>query len=206
MCEVPNQIEDGLRGAAASAQELGANLFKRSQAEIAASFTLAFGSPARFSHGAHGGPLMEVVCGSERCQLLYQVGHEAFHSLWERDVFHWVHEYFADDLSLKFLRKCGLYWYVPRNERDLREKAKTLTLESMMTNKIVPPYPHGLNGRAFVTGNALAAEVGWDQLMTLAAIVVDQPDSPINAWLETLSPSDRMAAIEVLGPPSTSWV
>jgi hypothetical protein len=109
--------------------------------------------------------------GSDPWQLRLQIGHEMFHRVCSRGrIFHWTHEMFACLVSLRLLRGHGLSEYADRMARHWGSEATKCSLSEMLCTDLwtTDAYPPGFYGRAYTTGAALTAAVGWQRLCWLA--------------------------------------
>lgn len=134
---------------------------------------------------------------SDPLQQRLQIGHEAFHRVCSQGrIFHWTHEMLACVTSIRLLRRNGLGDYAAHMEQVYRSEARRLSAAAMRQADLwaMPAYPPGLYGRAYVTGAALAATVGWDRLRPLARCLAPQGVPDLDAWLDGLPPDLRAAA------------
>jgi hypothetical protein len=132
--------------------------------------------------------------------LRLQIGHETFHRVCSQGrVFHWTHEMLACLLSVRLLRQNGFTEYADRMERQYAQQADLLSVAAMRGADLsASPYPPGLYGRAFVTGQRLETAVGWPALCRLARTLdrAGGPDLP--RWLGRLPADARSAIGEIL--------
>lgn len=98
-------------------------------------------------------------------QILYQGSHEAFHRVCAPPVgvLNWLDEMLAVHFSLVFLERIGQVAHAVINRTVLRAEAETCSAAQMIAMNAVP-YPDGLYGRAYLTGEAMIEAVGWDLL------------------------------------------
>lgn len=171
--------------------------------------------PMRFVLGLHpecvlvpedgagrGGYLLYLQRGSDPCQLRLQMGHEIFHRVGSRGrVVHWTHEMLACLFAVRQLRAFGWNEYADRCDAEYTAQARALPLVRMRRLDLSPGrYPEGLYGRAYVTGKALRAAVGWKELCRLARTAPGEDGGPdLDRWLGSLLPSSQAGAELVLG-------
>lgn len=113
-----------------------------------------------------------LSAGADALQLRLQIGHEMFHRVCSQgQVFHWTHEMMACVFSVRLLRASGFADYAAQMDASYHAQAELLPLADLLTADVAfAPYPAGLYGRAYVTGDALLSLVGWAALADLVAL------------------------------------
>ena len=131
--------------------------------------------------------------GSDIQQLSYQLGQEVFHRVCTPSgTCHWAHEILSLLFSFDYLETVGFGNYAGSQKERLRQESGLLSLPEMIDVSSMP-YPLGMYGRAFVTGEQLLREVGWENLKPLARSfdALGKPD--VAGWKRSLSNEAREA-------------
>jgi hypothetical protein len=138
---------------------------------------------------------------SDPFQLRLQIGHEMFHRFCSQGrVFHWTHEMLACLVSVRLLRRHGMEEYAAQVEREYENQAQQLSVTEMRCADLTaPPYPTGLYGRAYVTGQHLVEAVGWPALCRLARLPERGGIPDLEKWREKLSLTEAERADTILG-------
>lgn len=133
-------------------------------------------------------------------QLRLQIGHEIFHRTCSQGrIFHWTHEMLACMVSVRFLCSNGFSEYAEQMEREYATQAQFLPLAAMLSADLsMPPYPPGLYGRVFVTGQALEDIVGWPILCRLARCLNNRGLPDIEKWISGFPSDVRLSLQEIL--------
>lgn len=179
--------------------------FSRDLTDLPRPIRLIWGSQPEYRPATTGrGGVLLMQEGSDWWQIRYQLGHEIFHWVCTPGrLFHWVHEMFAVEMSLRGMQAIGEHDYVREIRQRLASEATELAYREMQALSLEPPYPTGLYGRAWITGRDLQAAVGWNRLKPLAAMFrAGEPD--MAGWFETLSPEERLQVTAVIGDPSSA--
>ena len=153
------------------------------------------GTPAQYKPG-----LIIITSEANQNQVRLQLGHEVFHWLCSPPFyFHWVHEMFAQVMSVRLLRQGGFDAYADESDAAFRESADKLSVEKMLGEAITPPYPQGLHDRAYVVGCELVEAIGWERLKPLATMF-DKGNRPdLTGWIASMSTDERQAVAALLG-------
>jgi hypothetical protein len=131
---------------------------------------------------------------SDIYQMNYQLGQEVFHRVCTPSgTNHWAHEMLSLLFSFDYLDSVGFGDYRKRQAAKLRAESQQLSITGMMEVSAMP-YPEGMYGRAFVTGERLRDEIGWSLLKPLARMFDSGGKPDVVAWKRSLS-DEAQAAI-----------
>jgi hypothetical protein len=139
--------------------------------------------------------------GSDALQLRLQIGHEIFHRICSQGgIFHWTHEMLACLFSVRLLRQQGFEEYAAQTAREYRQEAENCLPETLFTADLwkMSCYPPGFYGRAYMTGAAMKAVVGWPTLCRLARSPLERGAPDVIRWLASLPDDARREAESVL--------
>jgi hypothetical protein len=144
--------------------------------------------------------------GADWWRIRYQIAHEVFHWLCGPRVFHWTHEFFAIETSIRAMASIGELDYARRSIAELTKAADAMSLETMLAIPIADVYPPGLHARAWVTGRELTRGVGWVRMKLLADCFGGNGEPDVVGWIRSLPVVERSRVEAVLGVPSPEWV
>jgi hypothetical protein len=102
--------------------------------------------------------------------------------------------------SVRLLRQQGFEEYAAQTAQTYRREAEDCSLHLLLTADLWKSscYPAGFYGRAYVTGAALKAVVGWPSLRRLARFCVERGTPDVSRWLDSLPGDTKRAARCVL--------
>lgn len=116
-----------------------------------------------------------LVAGSTVYQERWQLGHEAFHAVWDRHVFHWTHEAMACLTTLRRVEQWNSTYALTSAESAVRA-AQGFTVADLRSHPVPDsPNPEAFYGRALLVGIELEELVGLGALADLVHQIANSP-------------------------------